>query len=140
MRACRWVVLGGLAAGWLVVGLAVWTLCGPATVVVPPQPPPCPPPAPPATYSNDSNSPSRREPRGPRPGCQAVHVAMVVVGSNATRGAVTVLKSILAFRTAALHLHWVTDAVTEPTLRTIMTSWALSNVTSLYHSIEKVFF
>ncbi len=61
---------------------------------------------------------------------------MVVVGSNATRGAVTVVKSILATRTAPLVIHWVVDGATEAVLRVIMDTWGLGNVSSLYHRIE----
>lgn len=69
--------------------------------------------------------------------CETVHVGLVAVGSNATRAAVTVVKSLLARRSGALALHLMVDADSERVLDTVLTTWALANVTTQFYRIDQ---
>ena len=56
---------------------------------------------------------------------QIVHVAMVVAGYNASRDVVTLLKSILHYRTSPLYFHFITDSIASHILSTLFNTWQL---------------
>ena len=62
-----------------------------------------------------------------------IHIGMVVVGRNASRHMVVTVKSILAARTTALHLHVLVDSSTEQLLRSIFASWPVSCLRVSFH-------
>eukprot|EP00051_Salpingoeca_urceolata_P001272 m.39672 g.39672 ORF g.39672 m.39672 type:complete len:905 (-) comp11299_c0_seq1:29-2743(-) len=67
--------------------------------------------------------------------CSVVHLGVLVAGANATRSAVTLIKSILAHRTCALHFHFLVDGRSARVLGELMASWAVSHVEVSLHSL-----
>lgn len=57
--------------------------------------------------------------------CDTVHVAMVCAGYNSTFALVTVVKSILFYRTNPLHFHLLVDEIARRTLSTLFRTWDL---------------
>ena len=78
----------------------------------------------------------------PHEACETIHVALVVGGYNATRQALTVIKSMLFYRHNPLHFHFLADKLARPVLRTVFNTWQLPDVSfSLYetkHALEVV--
>ena len=64
---------------------------------------------------------------------KTIHIGMVAVGMNATRAMVTVVKSILLFRSTPLHLHVIVDGSTQDTLSTIFDTWGVQCLTVTTH-------
>ena len=60
--------------------------------------------------------------------CEEIQICMVVAGSNSTRIAVTLLKSILFYRRHPIHFHFMTDESTQLVLDTLFSSWKLPQV------------
>jgi lipopolysaccharide biosynthesis glycosyltransferase len=99
--------------------------------------------------SQSQESPGRRGARGPGekqmpaplpPAAlcpEPVHIAMVVVGVNATRSTVVVLKSLLAQRSMPLELHFLSDAVSEARLAQVLQSWRLEAVRVHYYDVQR---
>lgn len=57
--------------------------------------------------------------------CDTIHVAMVCAGYNSTFALVTVVKSILFYRTNPLHFHLLVDEIARKTLSTLFQTWDL---------------
>lgn len=57
--------------------------------------------------------------------CDTIHVAMVCAGYNSTFALVTVVKSILFYRTNPLHFHLLVDEIARKTLSTLFRTWDL---------------
>jgi len=57
--------------------------------------------------------------------CDTIHVAMVCAGYNSTFALVTVVKSILFYRTNPLHFHLLVDETARRTLSTVFQTWDL---------------
>lgn len=57
--------------------------------------------------------------------CDTIHVAMVCAGYNSTFALVTVVKSILFYRTNPLHFHLLVDEIARRTLSTLFQTWDL---------------
>lgn len=57
--------------------------------------------------------------------CETVHVAMVCAGYNSTFALVTVVKSVLFYRTKPLHFHLLVDEIAKRTLTTLFQTWNL---------------
>lgn len=57
--------------------------------------------------------------------CDTVHVAMVCAQYNSTFALVTVVKSILFYRTNPLHFHLLVDEIARRTLSTLFRTWDL---------------
>merc|ERR1711983_660660 len=60
--------------------------------------------------------------------CEEIQICMVVAGSNSTRIAVTLLKSILFYRRHPIHFHFITDESTRRVLDTLFATWLLPQV------------
>ena len=57
--------------------------------------------------------------------CETIHIAMVCAGYNSTFALVTVIKSILFYRTKPLHFHLLVDEIANRTLTTVFQTWNL---------------
>ncbi|XP_012287028.1 LARGE xylosyl- and glucuronyltransferase 2 isoform X2 [Orussus abietinus] len=68
--------------------------------------------------------------------CETIHIAMVCAGYNSTFAVVTVMKSILFYRTKPIRLHLLVDEVAKRTLSTLFVTWDLPHVTVLYYRAE----
>lgn len=55
--------------------------------------------------------------------CQEIHIAMVCAGYKSSRSVVTLLKSILFYRTHPLHFHIMVDNIAEQILKTLFDTW-----------------
>ena len=64
-----------------------------------------------------------------------IHIGMVSIGVNASRDMVVTLKSILAHRSAALHIHVLVDSASNSALSTLFTSWPLECVQVSLHML-----
>ncbi|CAL7945202.1 unnamed protein product [Xylocopa violacea] len=69
--------------------------------------------------------------------CETVHIAMVCAGYNSTFALVTVVKSILFYRTKPLHFHLLVDEIARRTLTTVFRTWDLPHVNLTYYSAEE---
>ncbi|EFN87121.1 LARGE xylosyl- and glucuronyltransferase 1 isoform X2 [Harpegnathos saltator] len=68
--------------------------------------------------------------------CDTVHVAMVCAGYNSTLTLVTVVKSILFYRTNPLHFHLLVDEIARRTLSTLFRTWDLPHVNITFYGAE----
>lgn len=68
--------------------------------------------------------------------CDTVHVAMVCAGYNSTFALVTVVKSILFYRTHPLHFHLLVDETARRTLSTVFQTWDLPHVNVTLYGAE----
>ncbi|XP_076748862.1 xylosyl- and glucuronyltransferase LARGE1 isoform X1 [Xylocopa sonorina] len=80
---------------------------------------------------------SRLESSGNEVKCETVHIAMVCAGYNSTFALVTVVKSILFYRTRPLHFHLLVDEIAKRTLATVFRTWDLPHVNLTYYSAEE---
>lgn len=69
--------------------------------------------------------------------CETVHIAMVCAGYNSTFALVTVVKSVLFYRTKPLHFHLLVDEIAKRTLTTVFQTWDLPHVNLTYYKAEK---
>ncbi|XP_043255946.1 LARGE xylosyl- and glucuronyltransferase 1-like isoform X1 [Colletes gigas] len=69
--------------------------------------------------------------------CETIHIAMVCAGYNSTFSLVTVVKSILFYRTKPLHFHLLVDEIAKRTLATLFRTWDLPHVTLTYYKAER---
>ena len=69
--------------------------------------------------------------------CEEIQICMVVAGSNSTRIAVTLLKSILFYRRHPIRLHFLTDEPTKIVLETLFTTWKLPQVKVDFYTINE---
>ncbi|RLU22382.1 hypothetical protein DMN91_004660 [Ooceraea biroi] len=68
--------------------------------------------------------------------CDTIHVAMVCAGYNSTFALVTVVKSILFYRTNPLHFHLLVDETARRTLSTVFQTWDLPHVNVTFYGAE----
>ncbi|XP_032663746.1 LARGE xylosyl- and glucuronyltransferase 2-like isoform X6 [Odontomachus brunneus] len=68
--------------------------------------------------------------------CDTIHVAMVCAGYNSTLTLVTVVKSILFYRTNPLHFHLLVDEIARRTLSTLFRTWDLPHVNVTFYGTE----
>ncbi|XP_076296402.1 xylosyl- and glucuronyltransferase LARGE1 isoform X2 [Lasioglossum baleicum] len=69
--------------------------------------------------------------------CESVHIAMVCAGYNSTFALVTVVKSVLFYRTKPLHFHLLVDEIAKRTLSTLFETWDLPHVNVTYYKAER---
>ncbi|XP_017878682.1 LARGE xylosyl- and glucuronyltransferase 1-like isoform X1 [Ceratina calcarata] len=69
--------------------------------------------------------------------CETVHIAMVCAGYNSTLALVTVVKSVLFYRTKPLHFHLLVDEIAKRALTTIFRTWDLPHVNLTYYEAER---
>ncbi|XP_076179242.1 xylosyl- and glucuronyltransferase LARGE1 isoform X2 [Ptiloglossa arizonensis] len=69
--------------------------------------------------------------------CETIHIAMVCAGYNSTFALVTVVKSVLFYRTKPLHFHLLVDEITKRTLTTLFRTWDLPHVNLTYYKAER---
>ena len=69
--------------------------------------------------------------------CEEIQICMVIAGSNSTRIAVTLLKSILFYRRHLIHLHFLTDEPTKTVLETLFNTWKLPQVKVDFYMISE---
>ncbi|KAL4225615.1 Xylosyl- and glucuronyltransferase large2 [Mactra antiquata] len=62
------------------------------------------------------------------PKCEAIHVAIVCAGHNATRDVVTLLKSVLFYRKNPLHFHLISDTAAQIILEKLFKTWSLNEM------------
>ena len=62
------------------------------------------------------------------PRCMTLHIAIVCAGQNAARDVVTLLKSVLFYRTHPLHFHFVSDENGQQILTKLFKSWQLHSI------------
>ena len=70
--------------------------------------------------------------------CEEIQICMVVAGSNSTRIAVTLLKSILFYRRHPIHFHFMTDESTMRVLDTLFATWLLPQVQVHFYLSDNV--
>ena len=71
--------------------------------------------------------------------CQAVQVALVCAGAEASRTVITLIKSILFYRRSPVHLHFISDSVARKILGHLFESWRIPQVNiSLYRTEDVV--
>lgn len=68
--------------------------------------------------------------------CDVVHIAMVCAGYNSTQSLVTVIKSIIYYRSRPIHFHLIVDEISMRTLKTLFNTWNLPQVKVSLHSAE----
>ncbi|KAF7991625.1 hypothetical protein HCN44_010426 [Aphidius gifuensis] len=68
--------------------------------------------------------------------CDVVHIAMVCAGYNSTQSLVTVVKSIIFYRSKPIHFHLLVDEISLRTLKTLFDTWNLPEVKVSLHSAE----
>ncbi|XP_070168117.1 xylosyl- and glucuronyltransferase LARGE1 isoform X3 [Polyergus mexicanus] len=68
--------------------------------------------------------------------CDTIHVAMVCAGYNSTFALVTVVKSILFYRTNPLHFHLLVDEIARRTLSTLFQTWDLPHANVTFYGAE----
>ncbi|KOC66202.1 Glycosyltransferase-like protein LARGE1 [Habropoda laboriosa] len=68
--------------------------------------------------------------------CGTIHIAMVCAGYNSTFALVTVVKSVLFYRTKPLHFHLLVDEIAKRTLTTVFRTWDLPHVNLTYYKAE----
>ncbi|XP_050448704.1 xylosyl- and glucuronyltransferase LARGE1-like isoform X2 [Cataglyphis hispanica] len=68
--------------------------------------------------------------------CDTIHIAMVCAGYNSTFTLVTVMKSILFYRTNPLHFHLLVDEIARRTLSTLFQTWDLPHVNVTFYGAE----
>ncbi|EGI59897.1 Glycosyltransferase-like protein LARGE1 [Acromyrmex echinatior] len=68
--------------------------------------------------------------------CDTIHVAMVCAGYNSTFALVTVVKSILFYRTNPLHFHLLVDEIARKTLSTLFRTWDLPHANVTFYEAE----
>ncbi|GAB1865524.1 Glycosyltransferase-like protein LARGE1 [Camponotus japonicus] len=68
--------------------------------------------------------------------CDTIHIAMVCAGYNSTFALVTVVKSILFYRTNPLHFHLLVDEIARRTLSTLFQTWDLPHVNVTFYGAE----
>ncbi|KAI8488043.1 LARGE xylosyl- and glucuronyltransferase 2 [Branchiostoma belcheri] len=69
---------------------------------------------------------------------QTIEVAIVCAGYNATRGVVTLVKSILFYRKNPLHFHFMSDRAATLILQTLLRTWNVPGVTANFYSAENL--
>lgn len=69
--------------------------------------------------------------------CEEVHIAIVCGGFNSTRNLYVLLKSILFYRTDAIHLHLFVDYVSQTILKELFSTWQVLNLNVNYYNITK---
>ncbi|XP_029047505.2 LARGE xylosyl- and glucuronyltransferase 1-like isoform X1 [Osmia bicornis bicornis] len=69
--------------------------------------------------------------------CETIHIAMVCAGYNSTFALVTVVKSVLFYRTKPLHFHLLVDEIAKRTLTTVFRTWDLPHVNLTYYKAER---
>jgi len=74
---------------------------------------------------------------GPPP-CEAVHVAIVCAGTEASRTVVTLLKSILFYRRNPLHFHFISDKQARQILTHLTSTWKIPQVKFRFYNAEDV--
>ncbi|XP_078671272.1 xylosyl- and glucuronyltransferase LARGE1-like isoform X1 [Branchiostoma floridae x Branchiostoma belcheri] len=72
------------------------------------------------------------------PKCETIEVAIVCAGYNATRGVVTLVKSILFYRKNPLHFHFMSDRAATLILQTLLRTWNVPGVTANFYSAENL--
>ncbi|KAG7203628.1 hypothetical protein KM043_013663 [Ampulex compressa] len=69
--------------------------------------------------------------------CETIHIAMVCAGYNSTFSLVTVVKSVLFYRTKPLHFHLLVDEIAKKILTTLFETWDLFHVKVTFYKAEK---
>lgn len=72
------------------------------------------------------------------PPCEAVHVAIVCAGTEASRTVVTLLKSILFYRRNPLHFHFISDKQARKILTHLTSTWKIPQVKFRFYNAEDV--
>ena len=72
------------------------------------------------------------------PPCEAVHVAIVCAGTEASRSVVTLLKSILFYRRNPLHFHFISDKQARKILTHLTSTWKIPQVKFRFYNAEDV--
>ncbi|OQV20059.1 Glycosyltransferase-like protein LARGE2 [Hypsibius exemplaris] len=70
--------------------------------------------------------------------CQFIHIAVVCAGHNSTRTAMTLIKSLLFYRSSPLHLHVLADGPAQLILTTLFDTWDVANLSVSYYLTDKV--
>lgn len=70
--------------------------------------------------------------------CQEIHIAMVCAGYKSSRSVVTLLKSILFYRTHPLHFHIMVDDVAERILTTLFDTWSIPHGITFFFDIQPI--
>ncbi|KAK0183505.1 hypothetical protein PV327_001542 [Microctonus hyperodae] len=66
--------------------------------------------------------------------CSIIHIAMVCSGYNSTQSLITVVKSILFYRSKPLHFHFIIDHIANRTLKILFDTWNLPQVNVSFYS------
>ena len=69
--------------------------------------------------------------------CDTIHVVFVVVDYNDTKLVVEVMRSILFYRHSPLHFHFMSDAIAQTILETLLITWKLPSVDYSFYSVKK---
>lgn len=72
----------------------------------------------------------------PSPACTPIDIAMVVVGTNASRSAAVLIKSIMQHRTTPLRLHFLVDEPAQAVLQRLLDSWRLQAVAVHFYNVQ----
>eukprot|EP00092_Neocalanus_flemingeri_P000772 GFUD01000821.1.p1 GENE.GFUD01000821.1~~GFUD01000821.1.p1 ORF type:complete len:719 (-),score=183.27 GFUD01000821.1:221-2377(-) len=70
--------------------------------------------------------------------CEAVHVAIVCAGTEASRTVVTLLKSILFYRRNPIHFHFISDKEARKILTHLTSTWRIPQVKFRFYNAEDV--
>ncbi|XP_068596788.1 xylosyl- and glucuronyltransferase LARGE2s [Brachionichthys hirsutus] len=70
--------------------------------------------------------------------CELIHVACVCAGHNATRDAVTLVKSILFHRRTPLHFHFISEKVSSSILGPLFQSWMVPSVQVSFYDMDQL--
>ena len=69
--------------------------------------------------------------------CPTVHIVMIIVSYNESRSSFLAIKSILMYRQAKLHFHFITDSTAQVILKPMMSSWLLPGVEFDFYNITE---
>ena len=69
--------------------------------------------------------------------CPTVHIVMIIVSYNESRSSFLAIKSILMYRQAKLHFHFITDSTAQAILGPMMSSWLLPGVEFDFYNITE---
>nr|XP_002128775.1 LARGE xylosyl- and glucuronyltransferase 2-like [Ciona intestinalis] len=69
--------------------------------------------------------------------CTTVHICIVCAGYTASRQVVTLIKSLLFYRTSKLHVHFIVNGVSRTILRNLFQTWDIPHfVVSFYQASD----
>ncbi|XP_057340323.1 xylosyl- and glucuronyltransferase LARGE1-like [Microplitis mediator] len=66
--------------------------------------------------------------------CNYIEIAMVCAGYNSTQSLITVIKSLLFYRTKPLRFHFIVDEISNRTLTVLFKTWNLPHVNVTFYS------